>query len=91
MSNTLRRGGNATTEQPIEETRYGPPQHSTRAKVPEQALYGNPQHETDVAVNADLRESLDYELAWNEHRHERGRRRERPRLVSPCNTEQSHP
>ncbi|WP_458207851.1 hypothetical protein [Haladaptatus sp. NG-SE-30] len=89
MPHTLRRGGNAT-EQPVEETRYGPPQHSARTIAREQTLYGTPQHEIDVVVNAEPHESLDYVLSWNENRNDENRRERLPIVPSP-NTHPTYP
>lgn len=57
MKTTVQRGIGPFDSQSIEETRYGPPQHSAQPGDPERTFYGDPQHETDVVVNAEPRES----------------------------------
>ncbi|WP_231184223.1 hypothetical protein [Haladaptatus sp. DYF46] len=64
MKTTIRYGDEASSEPAIEETKYGPPQHSMRGGDPEGGLYGAPQHETDVVVNAEPRESRVYRRYW---------------------------
>ncbi|KZN22891.1 hypothetical protein A4G99_17495 [Haladaptatus sp. R4] len=69
MKSTVR---NDTTERrtpSIEETVYGPPQHSTRRADPEMTFYGVPQHETDVVVDAEPRESPAYRYRWKVESH----------------------
>ncbi|MFH5797985.1 hypothetical protein [Haladaptatus sp. CMAA 1911] len=64
MKTTTRHGAEASSEPAIEETQYGPAQHSMRGDDPERRLYGAPQHETDVVVNAEPRESPVYQRYW---------------------------
>jgi hypothetical protein len=71
MKTTTRHGTGASSEPAIEETQYGPPQHSMREDHPEGRFYGAPQHETDVVVNAEPRESLAYRRYWEAMRHGR--------------------
>ncbi|WP_423745731.1 hypothetical protein V5735_07185 (plasmid) [Haladaptatus sp. SPP-AMP-3] len=73
MKITPQRDTEATNEPSIEETRYGPPQHSMRRTDPEERFYGAPQHETDVAVDSEPRESRAYLWWW-----EASVRRDRP-------------
>ncbi len=64
MKTTVRNDMTETRIPSIEETLYGPPQHSTRGTDTEQTFYGVPQHETDVVVNADPWELPVYRYHW---------------------------
>ncbi len=55
MKPTVRTDTTETRTPSIEETLYGPPQHSTRRSNPEETFYGVPQHEADIVVNAEPR------------------------------------